>query len=51
MISYKEFGTERMNEVVEIYEKAGWSAYLNDHEKLVRAFKNSLYVLGALEDA
>ncbi len=51
MIAYKEFGTERMCEVVKIYERAGWSAYLNDHEKLVRAFENSLYILGAFEDA
>lgn len=51
MITYKEFGTERMGEVMKIYERAGWSAYLNDHGKLVRAFENSLYILGAFEDA
>lgn len=51
MIIYKEFGTRRMDEVVKIYERAGWSAYLNDREKLVRAFENSLYILGAFEDA
>lgn len=50
MITYKEFGTERINEVVKIYERAGWSAYLSDHEKLVRAFENSLYILGAFEE-
>lgn len=50
MILYKEFDTTRIERVKEIYELEGWTAYLNSDEKLVRAFDNSLYVLGAFDD-
>ena len=50
MISYKEFGKERINEVYKIYEENGWGAYLNDIDKLRRAFDNSLYILGAFDE-
>lgn len=49
MISYKEFNVENIERVKEIYAAEGWSAYLNNDEKLVRAFKNSLDVLGAFD--
>ena len=48
-IGLHDFGCERMDEVMQIYEEAGWRAYLNDNEKLRRAFRNSLYLLGAFE--
>ena len=50
MIEYKEFGAERLEDVLRIYEENGWSAYLNDRSKLERAFKRSLFLLGAFED-
>lgn len=49
MITYEEFGVERIDEVLEIYKRAGWCAYLGNDEKLVRAYQNSLYILGAFE--
>ena len=49
MISYKEFDYSNINRVKEIYALEGWTAYLNSDEKLVRAFDNSLYCLGAFD--
>ena len=50
MISYRLFGTEYMNSVMQIYERAGWTAYLKDSKQLERAFDASLFVMGAFED-
>ena len=50
MIVYKEFNSTFIQRVKEIYELEGWRAYLNSDEKLVRAFDNSLYLLGAFDD-
>ena len=50
MIVYKEFDNTLMERVKEIYALEGWTAYLNSDEKLMRAFDNSLYVLGAFND-
>lgn len=50
MISYKEFDSKLIKAVKEIYRKESWFAYLKDDEKLVRAFDNSLYILGAFDD-
>lgn len=49
MITYKEFGSELIERVKEIYAAEGWTAYLHDDGKLIRAFDNSLYTLGAFE--
>lgn len=49
MITYKEFGTEQLEIVKEIYRKEEWFAYLKDDEKLKKAYENSLYCLGAFE--
>ena len=46
---YSEFGSERLCEVKGIYERAEWSAYLGNDEKLRRAFDSSLYILGAFD--
>lgn len=46
MLGYKEFGSSRVEEIKEIYKAQGWTAYLNDDEKLKRAYDNSLYVYG-----
>lgn len=48
-MEYKEFRTERIHDVYGIYERAGWSAYLGNRDKLFRAFKQSLYILGAFK--
>ncbi|MBO5336406.1 MAG: GNAT family N-acetyltransferase [Lachnospiraceae bacterium] len=50
MISYKEFSTELIERVKEIYAEEGWKSYLDNDRKLVRAFQNSLYILGAFEE-
>lgn len=49
MITYKEFGTEQLVRVKEIYAAEGWYAYLREEEKLVPAYENSLYTLGAFD--
>ena len=49
MITYKEIDSTYLGRIKEIYEAEGWMAYLNDDEKLRRAFDNSLYSLGAFE--
>ncbi len=51
MINYKEIDSSMIEEVKEIYRKESWNAYLKDDEKLIRAFNNSLYTLGAFEDS
>jgi len=48
-MEYRNFGTERLSEVLEIYREAGWRAYLGDDEKLKRALENSPYLLGAFD--
>lgn len=48
-MTYNEFGSERLYEVLKIYERSGWCAYLGDDDKLSRAFDNSLYILGAFD--
>ena len=49
MIVYKEFTMDGMPRVREIYRAEGWLAYLKDDAKLDRAFRNSLYILGAYD--
>ena len=50
MITYKEFNLEYIEQVKHIFEDEKWISYLKDDNKLVRAFKNSLYILGAFYD-
>lgn len=40
---------EYLEDIKIIYKSANWLAYLKDDEKLKRAFKNSIYLLGAFE--
>ncbi len=49
MYIYKEFSTELIEQVQDIFKAAGWSAYLQDEEGLVSAFENSLYLYGAFD--
>ncbi len=50
MLECKEFGSSRLEEIKEIYKEQGWTAYLNDDEKLKRAYDNSLYVYGIFDE-
>lgn len=50
MINYKEFDSKLIESVKDIYRKESWTAYLKDDEKLIQAFDNSLYILGAFDD-
>lgn len=47
MYSYKQFGSEELAAVKEIYRAEDWQAYLRDDEALSRALDNSLLCLGA----
>lgn len=49
MIAYRNFQTEYMEQVKEIFREQEWNAYLRDDEKLTRAFSRSLFLLGAFE--
>lgn len=48
-MKYEAFGREQLAPVKEIYEEAGWRAYLGNDEALCRAFEQSLYALGAFD--
>lgn len=50
MIGYKEIDSSKIESIKDIYRKESWNAYLQDDEKLVRAFNNSLYTMGAFDD-
>ena len=50
MINYKEFDSSMIELIKDIYRKESWNSYLKDDEKLVRAFDNSLYIIGAFDD-
>lgn len=50
MIKYEEFDSSMIEAIKDIYKKESWNSYLNDDEKLIRAFDNSLYILGAFDD-
>lgn len=51
MIQYKEFSMTHgnMDCIKEIYANENWFAYLRNDEKLLRAFENSLFILGAFD--
>lgn len=49
MIEYRNFQTEYMEQVKELFREEEWNAYLRDDKKLFRAFRNSLFLLGAFE--
>lgn len=51
MINYKEIDSSMIESIKDIYRKESWNAYLKDDEKLIRAFNNSFFTLGAFEDS
>lgn len=50
MIHYKEFTSSKIEEVKELYQKVSWKTYLQDDPKLIRAFDQSLSMLGAFHE-
>ena len=42
MITYKSFGVELLPQVIALYEKEGWRAYLGNDEMLRIAYESSL---------
>ena len=50
MIDYKEFDSSVIESVKEIYRKESWNSCLKDDEKLIRAFDQSLYRMGAFDE-
>jgi len=50
MISYHPFDSQKLDEIKAIYASENWKTYLNDDEKLKRAFAHSLDVYGAFDD-
>lgn len=48
-VEYREFGSERIKEVIQIYDSQNWSNYLADETRLKCAFDQSFYVLGAFD--
>lgn len=51
MILYREFDASYLEEVKAIYAAEQWNAYLKDDVRLKRAFDNSLFILGAFDNA
>ena len=49
-IKFKETRENDFERIKEIYASENWRAYLQDDEKLKRAFNNSLLCLGAYEE-
>jgi len=49
-LSYKEIGESYLESIKEIYKDSGWSAYLQDDEKLKKALRNSLHIYGAFDN-
>ncbi len=49
MIEYRTFGLEQLTQILDIYRKAGWTAYLSEEDKMARAIQNSLYLCGAFD--
>ena len=47
MIEYKELTSRSLEAIKALYQQHGWLAYLQDDQKLARAFEHSLYTLGA----
>lgn len=45
-----EINESYLSQIKALYEESGWSAYLGDDEKLKNAIKNSLFVLGYMDD-
>lgn len=49
-IVYRPFRSECIDQVCTVYQENGWTNYLGNRAKLIRAFTQSLYVVGAFCD-
>lgn len=49
-INYVENGDYEIKELIELYTKIGWIAYTKNPEKLAKAYKNSLFNIGAFHE-
>ncbi len=49
VITYHEFGAERVADAIRIFESNGWDMYLMDRTKTLRAFERALLCLGAFD--
>jgi len=49
MIEYNELTSESLTAIKSLYQQHDWLAYLQDDAKLIRAFDQSLYMLGAYD--
>lgn len=49
-ISYKENGTYKLEQLIELYENVGWISYTDKPSKLDNALKNSLFNIGVFDD-
>ena len=50
MTEYRRLNMSDIGSIKRLYEEAGWTAYLGDDGRLNRAWDNSLFALGALEE-
>ncbi len=49
MIEYRQLTSASLEAVKNLYRQHGWMAYLNDDVRLIRAFDQSLYTIGAYD--
>ena len=49
MITYRDVGIQDLSAIKALYREQGWTAYLSDDMRLIRAFNGSLYARGAFD--
>lgn len=49
MIDYRELQAEDLAAIKDLYAEQGWTAYLNDDDRLLRAWNGSLFARGAFD--
>ena len=49
MMEYKALTSASLDAIKALYTQHGWLAYLQDDDKLIRAFDSSLYTIGAYD--
>ncbi len=48
MIDYRELQAEDLAAIKDLYAEQGWTAYLNDDDRLLRAWNGSLFARAAV---
>lgn len=46
----REYNNYNHDKVINLYEQVGWTNYSNNPEMLMKAYQNSLYIVGAYEN-